>query len=153
MEKMNGNKTNGDKVNGIKVINKNRVIEITKKFEKAASYFGTDEYKALQEVKRDYPEYTVVVKKAAKRVCDSFKGLTYEYMEKYIKTHDNAAEIMNEYLDLRALSDEAMEIGAESLSYAEIKEWFLGMYPAIAKFFEKRTKIVNGAKNNKAIAA
>ena len=57
MEKMNGNKTNGDKVNGIKVINKNRVIEITKKFEKAASYLGTDEYKALQEVKRDYPEY------------------------------------------------------------------------------------------------
>lgn len=38
-------------MNGIKVINKNRVIEITKKFEKAASYYGTEEYVALQEIR------------------------------------------------------------------------------------------------------
>ena len=33
--------------------NKARTIKMTKKFEKAASRFGSDEYKALQEARRD----------------------------------------------------------------------------------------------------
>lgn len=33
--------------------NKARTIEMTKKFEKAASRFGSDEYKMLQEARKD----------------------------------------------------------------------------------------------------
>ena len=40
---------------------KNRTIELTKKFAADSSHFGTDEYKMLQEVRRDYTVFRVVV--------------------------------------------------------------------------------------------
>lgn len=79
---------------------KNRTIEMTKKFAAASSKFGTEEYKTLQEVRRDYPSYKVVTitRKASKSDSSAFKGLTYEYMEKYIAGHDDEEKsIMLEY--------------------------------------------------------
>ena len=62
-------------------------------------------------------------------------------MEKYIKAHDDEEQsIMKEYMDLRGLSEEAQELEAESLSYGEMRKWFLNKFPAIANFFEKREK-------------
>ena len=40
--------------------NKKNTIEMTKQFAKAAEKFGTEEYKALQEVRRDYPHFKIV---------------------------------------------------------------------------------------------
>ena len=55
--------------------NKARTIEMTKKFEKAASRFDSDEYKALQEASKNYPAYKVVVKTGtAKGKYSSGKG-------------------------------------------------------------------------------
>lgn len=72
-------------MNNLNVNMKNRTIEMTKKFAAASSKFGTEEYKTLQEVRRDYPSYKVVTitRKASKSDSSAFKGLTYEYMEKY----------------------------------------------------------------------
>ena len=56
-----------------------RSIEMTKKFAKAAARFGSDEYKALQEARKDYPDFKIVTisrKPATQR--DAYKGLTYE---------------------------------------------------------------------------
>lgn len=118
-------------------------IEMTKKFAKAAEKFGSDEYKSLQEAKRDNPTFKVViVSRKATEKKDSYKGLTYEYMEKYIKTHDDAEAKMNEYLNLRGLSEEAQDALAEPCSYNEIRAWFLKTYPAIAKFHEDRAKLL-----------
>ena len=44
----------------MKINQKNRAIEMSKKFAKAASVFGSREYKQLQEVRRDYPDFSVV---------------------------------------------------------------------------------------------
>ena len=66
---------------------KKNAIELSKKEAKAAAKFGTPEYKALQEARRDYPTFsvkTVSQKPAAKK--NTFKGLTYEYMEMYIES-------------------------------------------------------------------
>ena len=53
-------------------------IEMTKKFAKAAEKFGSDEYKSLQEAKRDNPTFKVViVSRKATEKKDSYKGLTY----------------------------------------------------------------------------
>lgn len=146
MEKMNGNKTNGDKVNGIKVINKNRVIEITKKFEKAASYYGTDEYNVLQAIRRDYPEYRVMVKKTAKKTKDTCKGLTYRYMELYIKNHDdNEGSIMEMYRNRREKGDEVEE---KPYTYAQMKKWFLETYPGMAEFSKNKSKVFENTTNN-----
>ena len=66
-----------------------RSIEVSKKFATLASRYGTEEYKALQEVRRDYPGYEVVVVATRKAPKASYKGLTYEYMENYILSHDD----------------------------------------------------------------
>ena len=124
--------------NTITINSKKNTIEITKAFEKAASRFGSDEYNILRQARNDNPRFRVVVMKR-KSASHSFKGLTYEYMEKYIKTHDKEGTIMAEYKDLRATSDAAIEACAEALSYGEIKAWFISTYPAIKEFHMRRT--------------
>ena len=123
--------------------NKKMAIEMTKKFAAAARKFGTQEYKDLQEVRKDYPNYKVVTvtrKTTVKK--DNFKGLTYEYMEKYIATHDDDGKIQEKYNDLRGLSERAKAALAEPCSYLEMRAWFLKTYPEIAKFHEDREKLL-----------
>ena len=122
-----------------------RSIEVSKKFNTLASQYGTPEYNDLQAVRRDYPGYKVVVvaNKTSKSNKPSYKGLTYEYMEAYITKHDDEnSSIMEAYMTLRGISDDADEAFAESCSYFEIKAWFLNQYPAIAEFHKKREAIL-----------
>ena len=117
---------------------------MSKKFAKAAEKFGSEEYRALQEVRRDYPNFKVVT--VPRKVCgqkESYKGLTYSYMENYIKTHDDEKKtIMTEYEMLRGMSTEAQEALAEACSYTEMKAWFLKKFPAIAEFHKKREMLL-----------
>ena len=120
---------------------KKQTVELTKKEAKAAAKFGTPEYKNLQEARKDYPNFkvvTVTTKAPAKK--DNFKGLTYEYMESYIKAHNEDA--MAEYLMLRGLSDEAKENLAEAHSYIQMKKWFLNKFPAIQEYHDNCTKLL-----------
>jgi len=119
-------------------------LVLTKSFAAKAAIFGTDEYKMLQEARRDYPGYKVTVGKTKnKEQKNAFAGLDYDYMEKYIKTHDDAEKsIMAEYLDLRGLSDEAKELQAGSASFLEIRSWFLKTFPAIEEFYTKRAALL-----------
>ena len=123
---------------------KKHTIELSKKEAKAAAKFGTAEYKNLQEARRDYPTFsvkTVSQKPAAKK--NTYKGLTYEYMELYIQKHDDEEKsIMAEYMMLRGMTDEAEEALAESFTYLEMKDWFLAKFPAIASFHEARAKLL-----------
>jgi len=126
---------------------KARTIEMTKKFAKAASRFGSDEYRDLQAARRDNPTYKVVVKTGTSKSKESFKGLTYDYMERYIAAHDDENKtIMAEFEMLRGTSEEAKEALAEACSYQEIKAWFFGKFPAIKAFHEKRTKMLEEAE-------
>ena len=96
-------------------------LVLTKSFAAKAAIFGTDEYKMLQEARRDYPGYKVTVGKTkSKEQKNAFAGLDYDYMEKYIKAHDDDKQsIINEYLMLRGKSDDALEIQAGSASRRE----------------------------------
>ena len=122
-------------------------IEMTKAESKAASKFGTDAYKDLIAAMQQFPNYKIQVatRAATKKSCD-YKGLTYDYMEKYIKAHDKDQSIMKEYQMLRGLSDEAQEALADSCSYQEIKNWFLDKFSEIAQFHERRQKLLGTAK-------
>ena len=126
---------------------KKNAIELTKKEAAAAAKFGTTEYKQLQEARRDNPGFKVVTitrKTTAKK--ESYKGLTYGYMETYIQKHDDEENsIMAEYMMLRGLSEEAEEALAESFTYQEMKEWFLKKFPAIAEFHKKREALLAAA--------
>lgn len=121
---------------------KNRTIEINKATATAAAKFGTEAYKLLQEARRDNPGYRVVTvaKKTAK---PTFKGLTFDYMKKYIEKHDDAEKsIMAEYLFLRGESAEAKDVNADSASYGEIKDWFFETFPEIEKFHKDRETLL-----------
>ena len=128
----------------MKINQKNRAIEMSKKFAKAAAVFGSVEYKQLQEVRRDYPDFRVVtVSRKTTGKKETFKGLTYEYMELYIQKHDDEEKsIMAEYLMLRGKTDEAEEALAESFTYLEMKDWFLKKFPEIKQYKENHDKKV-----------
>ena len=123
--------------NSVRVLRSSRTIEVTKAFDKASSRYGTAAYEAMQKVLQDNPGFRVVVK-ATKVKADLYKGLTYEFMEKYIASHDDAESRMAEFDNLRATSDEALAVGAEALSYGEIKAWFLRTYPEFEAFQRRR---------------
>ena len=121
-------------------------IEMTKAESKAAGKFGTDAYKDLIAAMQQFPNYKIlIVTRAATKKSGDFKGLTYDYMEKYIQAHDEDQSIMKEYQMLRGLSNEAQEALADSCSYQEIKKWFLGKFTEIAQFHENRQKLLDAA--------
>ena len=122
--------------NSVRIIRTNRTIEVSKSFDKAASRFGTREYEAMQQVRKDYPDFTIVVK-TVRTKADHFKGLTYDFMEKYIASHDDSEARMAEFNDLRGTSDEAQAYGAAAHSYGEVKAWFFKTYPEF-EAFQKR---------------
>ena len=128
----------------ITINDKKMTIEMTKAVANRAKKFNTVEYKDLQMVRKDYPNYTVVIKTTSKKNNkNQFKGLTYNYMEKYIEAHDDEEKsIMREYLDMRALSEDAIEAMADALSYGEIKAWFLDKYPQIKEFHTRRENLM-----------
>lgn len=135
----------------ITINSKKSVIVISKSFEKKASIVGSPEYEMLQKARRDYPTFTVATKTAAKKAKDSYRGLTYSYMEKYIKAHDDEeCSIMEVFLMLRAKGDDADEMMAETLSYGEVKAWFLETFPEIEAFHAKREAIMKRVEAGRA---
>ena len=121
-------------------------LVLTKSFAAKAAIFGTDEYKMLQEARRDYPGYKVTVGKTKnKEQKNAFAGLDYDYMEKYIAAHDKDGSIMAEYQMLRGESEEAKAINARSASFLEIRSWFLKTFPAIEEFYTKRAALLTKA--------
>ncbi len=129
----------------IHINHKSHLIELTKKFDKAASRYGTEEYVSLQNVRRDYPSYRIVVKSFTSKNKPNYKGLSYQFMEEYIKKNDDDGTILAQFKALRATSEEAIEMRMESLPYYEIKDWFVKTYPAISDFQTQREKILSKA--------
>ena len=119
-------------------------LVLTKSFAAKAAIFGSDEYKMLQEARRDYPGYKVTVGKT-KEAKNIYAGLDYAYMEKYIAAHDKDGSIMAEYQMLRGESEEAKAINARSASFLEIRSWFLKTFPAIEAFYTKRAALLGKA--------
>ena len=114
-------------------------IVMTKTEAKAAGKLNSEKFNELHTLRTMYPTFEIEIKASSAKKKTDYKGLTYDYMMKYIEAHDDEEKsIMAEFKMLRATSDEAKEALAESASYKEIKEWFLKKFPAIAKFHEKR---------------
>ena len=115
-----------------------RTIVLTKKEMNAASRYGSVAYKELQNARRDNPDYRVVtVTKTVKTQRETYKGLTYAYMEKYIKTHDDAEEtIWTEYMMYRGTPINPADELPVAYNYSQMKAWFLDKYEDVAKFYE-----------------
>lgn len=132
----------------ITINEKKNVIVMSKATAKAASVFGTQEYKDLQEVRKAYPNFRVEVKKAPKR--DNYKGLDYKFMKKYIEQHDDEEKtIMEEYNMLRG-KDENGNTVSDAASYGEIRSWFLDMFPEVEEYHKKKEEVLARVRANRA---
>ena len=116
----------------IKVLYAERKIVLSSAFVKKAFIPGTDEYKALQSVRTDYPDFALVTRKFKTNTAqEHYRGLTYDFMRDYISTHEADAKVV-----LAELEEMIGITKCHSLHkrYPIIKAWFLERYPAIAEF-------------------
>ncbi len=120
--------------NVLKVNHEERTIVMDRTFAKLVENTRSDEYAHLQQVRKDYPDFKVVTKTIKRNPeKETYKGLTYEYMEDYIlrhETEENALAIIKEFNELRTIS----KCHKQGLRYPTIKRWFLKKYPEIVDF-------------------
>ena len=113
----------------LKINHHDQLLIMDKTFAKRASIVGSEEYRLLQEARQDYKTYAVTQRKIKKNPNkESYRGLTYAYMEEYISCHENAAQNFKIYAELR------MQARCHSIRYPTIKKWFLNTYPDVAAF-------------------
>ena len=113
----------------IRVDHINKNIMISKTFARASMVINSEEYKTLSDVKSTYGEYSIIQREIRKNPQkESYRGLTYAYMEHYILTHDKSGEVMKIYEELR------LRALCHSIRYAHIKKWFLEIYAEIDDF-------------------
>ncbi len=123
----------------------NKTIEITKQMNAAVSKFGSDAAVFLNEVRAANPGYRIVVKETRKGGVQ--KGLTYKYMETYIKKHDDEnGSIMRDFNILRG-KIKSGEFDPVVASYLDVREWFLKKFPEIEQYRENARKGIEAILN------
>lgn len=120
--------------NTLKICHEDGTIVMDATFAKKSANTMSAEYAHLQQVRRDYPTYTVktrhIKRNSNKKTYD---GLTYAYMENYIRTHGTKEErqaTLEEFNEMILIS----KCHSKAKRYPTIKHWFLEKYPAIANF-------------------
>ena len=120
--------------NSLTIRHDTREIVMDRTFAKFSKNTRSEEYAHLQQVRKDYPNYTVITR-TIKRNSNkkTYNGLTYEWMEDYILTHGTAEEsekILNEFNEMRLIA----ECHSKAFRYPVIKSWFLERFPEIKTF-------------------
>lgn len=120
--------------NTLKVCFEKSQIVMDRTFAKRCENTNSEEYARLQQVRKDYPNFTVVRREISKNPnSEHYKGLTYEYMVKYILAHGTDDERKN---NLAEFHEKQLIASCHDRSrrYPAIKSWFLEKYPEIAEF-------------------
>ena len=129
-----------------------KVIEMTKAESKEAGRPGSEKYNEIINLRSIFPEFTIIVK-AHSTKRETYKGLDYDYMKKYIETHDNKDENMQMFYNLRGLNrNGTRDVSIEERTYGEIKMWFLETYPEIEAFNEETKSKLDAIKAKRAKA-
>ena len=132
----------------------NRTIIMDRTFAKYAANTRSEEYAHLQRVRQDYPEYEVIRRKInSNNNKETYRGLTYEYMEDYILTHGTPEEIKK---NLKIYDEKKLisECHSKARRYPVIKSWFLETYPEILKFgMNEDPKVVETEKDVKNVVS
>ena len=98
----------------------NSKIVVSKAFYNKASNYGTNEYRELHTAMNENPTYGIEFKTIEKR---TFKELTFERMEAYIKTQPNSEQRFIEFEAAKTIAD------TKGAKYPLTKKWFLKTYP------------------------
>lgn len=138
----------------MKAIIGRKVIEMNKAEEKAAGTYGTAEFEELANLRKEFPNFRIVTK--ASKSKDNMKGLTTDYMEKYIKEHDKTEkqEMLKEFYSLRGLDETGKKKQfAQAVPYGILKQWFLTYFPEVANMSNTIDEILAKAQKKREEAA
>ena len=120
--------------NTLKMDFANNTIVMDRTFAKRSEDTHSDEYRHLQTVRKDYPDYKVVTRQIRRNPNKkTYSGLTYAWMEDYMLKHGDDAEVqkaLSEYRKLRLIGS----VQGKGKGYPVIKQWFLERYPEIEEF-------------------
>ena len=112
----------------------NSSILVSSAFAKKAFTPGTDEYRQLQAVRNDYPDFVLKTRQFKTNTKqERYRGLNYDFMRDYIRKHEpkeTAQSVLDELEDQIGIS-KCHSVGKR---YPTIKAWFLKRYPEIAEF-------------------
>lgn len=120
--------------NTLRLNHNNKTIVMDRTFAKKSLDPRSDEYELLQRVRTDYPKYDVItrtIKKNPNKEC--YNGLTYAFMEDYIRTHESKEtvfNVLNDFEEMKLIS----KCHSAAFRYPVIKKWFLDKYPEIKNY-------------------
>ena len=113
-----------------------KTIYLTKKFSKAASLYGTSEYRLLTKIRHDNPDYEVVVRTIEKaKGKNTYSDLTIDKMSDFIANVSKDPRPVEERLKEfdEALAKAKLHAGW----YGIVKGWFVRNYGAEYNDFGK----------------
>ena len=129
-----------------------KTIEMTKAESKEAGNPTSEKFNELMKLRSIFPDFEIIIKKTSVK-RDTYKGLDYDFMKKYIEDHDNSDENLKEFYKLRGMNENGeREAQIEEHSYGEIKMWFLSTFPEIEKFNDETNKKLKEIKAKRAKA-
>lgn len=113
-------------------------IEMTKAEAAKAGKMGTDKYNELAALMERFPNFEIAIVKTNTKSVDHLKGLTYEYMENYIKAHNEA--LLAEFYEFCGKDEKGkkLQFGVK-FSYGEVRMWFLEQFPEIENFDARKS--------------
>ena len=98
------------------------VLTITKDFEKKAMIPNSEESTLLLHLQKLRPNLRIAYKTSNSNNRNT-KGLTYEKMEKYIRLHENANELLITFSTIK-------EVGrTQNNAYNFVYKWFMTQFP------------------------
>lgn len=111
---------------GIKIDHVNNTITLPKSFYEASLIYGSPEQSELAALKKEFPNMRIIVRThRSSSYTSSNKGLTYEYMRKFIR-HMDKKNIATFEETIAHFEDFGYPSGQV---YQCVKDWFLEQYP------------------------
>lgn len=113
----------------------NSRIVMDKAFAQKAKDTHSDEYAHLRQVRLDYPNYAVIVRTIKQNTNkETYKGLTYEYMFRFLKAYHGER-------DIKKLEKKIFISECHRIRYPKIKKWFLEEYPDVKDMWDENNEL------------
>ena len=108
---------------------------------KKMTTFGTVEYKQFVEIRRDFPDYQIVVLPSTKK---TYKGLTLEKMATVIEKYDaNPVEALTQFRYVQRCG----ELRSAKSAYA--RKWFLEKYADYLAEYDLVNALIGNSEQSK----
>lgn len=132
-----------------------QTLTITAKFSKMMNDPQSDEYKLVQQFRKDFPNLTIAkkthksathytTKSGEKFNCNQFKNLSYDRMEKFIKALPKSESYLREYTFVKDFASATQTNG-----YTLVRKWFVAQFPEFRKnplfYLSHSPELVSGA--------